>query len=223
MYKLEGEMKLTYCLLFCMDDNDLLKWILWRDTDDGSGKATSKERPDNQDSSGDYFLSCERVDHWMKELVGQKLLPVQIWFTAGKISSSNSQTSTEDFGHGSWGGYDVGCKFRMTLSHSPLGPLASEHWYKSLLHRIISYFKMMDETDMYESLSHFLCSNYRQALDILQDQHALQHIMAQQGIDSEEVFHWWLAEERDYLTKLQGQPVEETLQMEYFEKLVALF
>lgn len=77
MYELEGEMKLVYCLLFCMDGNDSLKQILWRNADDGSRKVASKERPDDWDSSGDYFLSCKRVDHWMKELIGQKMLQVQ--------------------------------------------------------------------------------------------------------------------------------------------------
>ncbi|KAK0447956.1 hypothetical protein EV421DRAFT_1889433 [Armillaria borealis] len=267
MYELEGEMKLTYRLLFCMDGNDSLKRILQRNTDDSNGKDADREsspcsdRWKNMinnmtskawgifDETGVFVALCR---HGFVLITADMVRSGELVKYPLAIVEHLLKTLGADLG----GGYDIGCKFGTTLSRSPLSSLASEKWYKSLVSgfhghahcrlcqtthlttycpgvgcedlegckRLFSKTEqMMDETDTYESLSHFLCNNYRQALDILQDQHALQHTMAQQGIDSEEVFHWWLAEERDYLTKLQGEPVEETLQMEYFEKLVSLF
>jgi hypothetical protein len=42
------------------------------------------------------------------------------------------------------------------------------------------------------------------------------------GIDSPERFQQWINEEREYLNGLKTEPPEETWQMEYFEKLLAL-
>jgi hypothetical protein len=42
------------------------------------------------------------------------------------------------------------------------------------------------------------------------------------GITDESVFETWLDEERAYLQGLQKEPEEETLQMEYWQKLVDL-
>jgi hypothetical protein len=48
--------------------------------------------------------------------------------------------------------------------------------------------------------------------------------MRQEGIDSVEQFHEWLGEERSYLKGLKGatKTNEETLEMEYVQKLVNL-
>ncbi len=47
--------------------------------------------------------------------------------------------------------------------------------------------------------------------------------MDQLGIESEGIFLQWLHEERDHLIMLQAEPKEEMVQMEYYEKLVALY
>ncbi|KAG6895499.1 hypothetical protein C0992_000999 [Termitomyces sp. T32_za158] len=44
--------------------------------------------------------------------------------------------------------------------------------------------------------------------------------MADQGILGTEVFHEWLQEERTYLLSLSKEPIQETLEMEYYQKLV---
>lgn len=44
--------------------------------------------------------------------------------------------------------------------------------------------------------------------------------MRELGIADDSVFENWLAEERAYLTSLNQEPKHETLQMEYWQKLV---
>jgi hypothetical protein len=44
--------------------------------------------------------------------------------------------------------------------------------------------------------------------------------MLDMGISSIEVFDEWLIEEREYLQGLRAEPVAETLQMEYYQKLI---
>ncbi|KAG6862606.1 hypothetical protein C0991_011258 [Blastosporella zonata] len=44
--------------------------------------------------------------------------------------------------------------------------------------------------------------------------------MKDQGIGSTDIFHRWLEEEQVYLTSLKKEPVQETLEMEYYQKLV---
>ena len=51
---------------------------------------------------------------------------------------------------------------------------------------------------------------------------ALTQAMLDLGILDESVFETWLDEERVYLQGLQKEPEQETLQMEYWQKLVDL-
>jgi hypothetical protein len=43
------------------------------------------------------------------------------------------------------------------------------------------------------------------------------------GISDASVFEAWLVEERTYLQGLKKEPAEETLQIEYYQKLVNLW
>ena len=73
------------------------------------------------------------------------------------------------------------------------------------------------------SQANFLYNNYKQALNILYDgQNTLPQLMHELGITSEAVFEQWLEEEKVYLQSLRSEPEEETLQMEYLQKLVNL-
>ncbi|KAH7923679.1 hypothetical protein BV22DRAFT_1105986 [Leucogyrophana mollusca] len=182
------------------------------------------------------------------------------------------------FGEDLGGGYDIGCKFKTTLSKSSLGPraralnhtslvpafhghahrrlcqllflaiyvlglgledlegcertfsksnaLASAVRYASIFHRrqaIALYFEHNDDYEIYQNLTNFLYNNYKQALDILHDgQATLSEAMRELKVTSETVFESWLAEEKAYLMNLRYEPVEETLQMEYWQKLINL-
>lgn len=44
--------------------------------------------------------------------------------------------------------------------------------------------------------------------------------MQELGIDNVSTFESWLQEEKEYLAGLQKEPEAETLQMEYWQKLV---
>jgi hypothetical protein len=44
--------------------------------------------------------------------------------------------------------------------------------------------------------------------------------MLDMGIPNVEIFEQWLDEEREYLQGLKTEPVVETLQMEYYQKLI---
>ena len=122
--------------------------------------------------------------------------------------------------------------------------LASSVRHASIFHRkqrIVEFLKHTDENETYQNLSksllaysmlnilmfvlfvgQFLASNYRQALDILKGETAFRQQMAAQGVKGTEVFSEWLTDERAYLVGLKREPLQETWQMEYWQKLVTL-
>ena len=72
-------------------------------------------------------------------------------------------------------------------------------------------------------LAKFLYDNYKQALDIIRKcEVMLPALMKEHDIADEQVFKAWLTEEKTYLQQLSDEPLEETLQMEYWEQLVKL-
>jgi hypothetical protein len=50
----------------------------------------------------------------------------------------------------------------------------------------------------------------------------LREAMASLGVESRSVFETWLEKEKAYLNALRKEPEQETLQMEYYQKLVNL-
>ncbi|KAJ3889517.1 hypothetical protein GG344DRAFT_51442 [Lentinula edodes] len=103
--------------------------------------------------------------------------------------------------------------------------LASSTRYMSVFHRrqaISRYCYHHDNFEAYSRLSKFLVDNYKQALEIRATNHALAKTMNDLGIASTDVFHNWLKEEREYLSGLKKEPKLETLQMDYYRKLVKL-
>ncbi|KAG6879498.1 hypothetical protein C0992_002109 [Termitomyces sp. T32_za158] len=103
--------------------------------------------------------------------------------------------------------------------------LASSVRYASIFHRkqsIQEYAKHMDKQETYATLSTFLVNNYKQALRLINGLPVLEKQMKDQGVMSFETFMQWLAEEKVYLEGLSREPLEETLQMEYYQKLVNL-
>ncbi len=73
---------------------------------------------------------------------------------------------------------------------------------------------------MREYVGLFLYNNYRQALDIIDGYPALQKSMRELGITDEKEFEMWLREKETYLSNLQCEPPEETIEMEYYARLV---
>ncbi|KAF7965149.1 hypothetical protein HWV62_45386 [Athelia sp. TMB] len=182
------------------------------------------------------------------------------------------------FGQDLGGGYDIGCKFKSTLLHSPLAPLVRDLNYTSLVgsfhghahrrlcqlshlatytkglgnenlegcerafsksnelastirhasvfHRkqaIDNYFKYNDDLEVYYNLTSFLHNNYEHALNTLHSGPlSLAHAMADLGVTDPSTFEQWRAEEQAYLEGLSKEPLQETLEMEYYQKLVNL-
>ncbi|KAG1730167.1 hypothetical protein EDD22DRAFT_1011782 [Suillus occidentalis] len=104
--------------------------------------------------------------------------------------------------------------------------LAPTTRYTSIFHRqqaIASYFEYNDEYEVYANLSDFLYNNYKQALDIISDSHVtLPKLMHDLNLTHESIFEDWLTEEKTYLQGLRTEPEDETLQMEYFQRLINL-
>ncbi|KIK16156.1 hypothetical protein PISMIDRAFT_113928, partial [Pisolithus microcarpus 441] len=98
--------------------------------------------------------------------------------------------------------------------------------YASTFHRrqaITCYFEHNDEMEVYANLTKFLLNNYKQALDLLSNGHAtLEQLMCELRVSDPAIFRQWLDEERAYLKSLLQEPAEETLQMEYWQRLVNL-
>jgi hypothetical protein len=73
-----------------------------------------------------------------------------------------------------------------------------------------------------QATGNFLVNNYYQALDILKGGPALKKTMQDQNIEGTDTFQVWLADEHTYLKSLSKEPLQETLEMEYLQKLVNL-
>ena len=70
----------------------------------------------------------------------------------------------------------------------------------------------------------FLWNNYKQALQIIEESpKVIARMMKDLGVSDTAVFDAWLEEERAYLRGLKKEPAEETLQIEYYQKLVNLW
>ncbi|KAF7367673.1 hypothetical protein MSAN_00831000 [Mycena sanguinolenta] len=103
--------------------------------------------------------------------------------------------------------------------------LASTTRYATAFHRqqaIVTYLKHVDAADAYQGLSLLLAGKYRRALKIKATEPLLREMMANLGVESRSVFELWLEEEKKYLESLTKEPAHETLQMEYYQKLVNL-
>ncbi|KAF7358610.1 hypothetical protein MSAN_01199700 [Mycena sanguinolenta] len=103
--------------------------------------------------------------------------------------------------------------------------LAATTRYATAFHRqqaISNYLKHADAADAYQGLSLLLATKYRRALKIKATLPMLQEAMVNLGVESRSVFEEWLEKEKGYLESLTKEPAHETLQMEYYQKLVNL-
>ncbi|KAJ7077509.1 hypothetical protein B0H15DRAFT_955006 [Mycena belliarum] len=97
--------------------------------------------------------------------------------------------------------------------------------YASRFHRqqaIATYLQHTDTFETYQSLSLLLVNKYKGALEVQRMEPALLEAMRDLGVAHKSTFAGWLAREKEVLTALKREPVEETLAMEYYQKLVNL-
>ncbi|KAJ7710234.1 hypothetical protein B0H14DRAFT_3099401 [Mycena olivaceomarginata] len=95
--------------------------------------------------------------------------------------------------------------------------------YATAFHRrqaIVSYLKHTDVFDTYQSLSLLLVTKYRRALKVRHAWMALKETMRSLGVQDVSVFEEWLRLEKACLDGLSMEPLEETLKMEYYQKLL---
>ncbi|KAF8516427.1 hypothetical protein BU17DRAFT_76640 [Hysterangium stoloniferum] len=109
---------------------------------------------------------------------------------------------------------------------SKLNDVAPAVHYVSAFHRmqaITTYFKYNDDMEVYQNLTTFLYNNYKQALDVINSgPTALSQAMQDLQIFNFNVFEEWREEEKIYLEGLSKEPIVETLEMEYYQKLINL-
>ncbi|EIW78051.1 hypothetical protein CONPUDRAFT_61867, partial [Coniophora puteana RWD-64-598 SS2] len=106
---------------------------------------------------------------------------------------------------------------------SKLNALAACVRYMSALRRQQAIAAFLEHNDMFEvfaNITLFILNNYKQATKMLSEgSTALAIAMQELGVKDENVFEEWLKEERVYLKGLQKEPENETLEMEYWERL----
>ncbi|KAJ7036410.1 hypothetical protein C8F04DRAFT_1181420 [Mycena alexandri] len=103
--------------------------------------------------------------------------------------------------------------------------MAASIRYASVFHRrqiLASYFKHFDTNETYANLSKLLVDNYWQALEILEGEPALYLGMKAAGIDDVAEFPRRLEAEFTFLKSLMADSEEDTLHMEYYQRLVNL-
>ncbi|KAJ7707031.1 hypothetical protein B0H14DRAFT_3525882 [Mycena olivaceomarginata] len=98
--------------------------------------------------------------------------------------------------------------------------LASTTRYASRFHReqaIMTYLKHTDTFETYHGLS-----STKRVLEIRATKTTLHATMRELGVESRDVFDMWRAREKTHLRMLSKEPKEETLEMEYLQKLINL-
>jgi hypothetical protein len=65
----------------------------------------------------------------------------------------------------------------------------------------------------------FILNNYKQALELLDGAPLVMAALSQLGATGTAVVEAWLEEEGAYLQALKKEPLEETLEMEYYKVL----
>ncbi|KAJ6538646.1 hypothetical protein DFH09DRAFT_1249621 [Mycena vulgaris] len=114
-----------------------------------------------------------------------------------------------------------GCEILFSKSNA-LAPTTryATRYYRQLA--ITTYLKHIDAFDTYHGLSLLLCNKYRRALRIRATHDVLRKSMRELGVLSRNEFDQWREKERAHLQTLSKEPEEETMEMEYFQKLVNL-
>ncbi|KJA19679.1 hypothetical protein HYPSUDRAFT_143435, partial [Hypholoma sublateritium FD-334 SS-4] len=114
-----------------------------------------------------------------------------------------------------------GCECFFSKSNA----LAGSTRYASVFHRhqsISEFCKHVDAFETYQNLSTFLYNNYKQALAILDTRPTVLVALENVGARDGTVIEGWLKEEETYLWGLTKEPPHESLEMEYYGRLVAL-
>ncbi|KAF7964555.1 hypothetical protein HWV62_5700 [Athelia sp. TMB] len=114
------------------------------------------------------------------------------------------------------------CEQAFSLSNAHAGSVRS----MSTFHRrqaIAAHFSDTDNYDNFMTMTKYIYNMYKKALDILDHYPAaLEVSKASLGIVGTSPFAGWLAEEKEYLQSLKKEPAQESLTMEYYQRLTHL-
>ncbi|KAI6094518.1 hypothetical protein EDD16DRAFT_1529100 [Pisolithus croceorrhizus] len=95
----------------------------------------------------------------------------------------------------------------------------AHHWLRQLSHLTL-YVEGLGLEDLETCESNFLFDNYKQALAIIHDSKTiLPNLKHDLSIEDNNIFCRWPEEEKEYLEGLSCEPLEETLHMEYWQRL----
>ncbi|KAF8144404.1 hypothetical protein K438DRAFT_1992863 [Mycena galopus ATCC 62051] len=207
MYKLEGEKDLPLPFLTTMDGNNSLKrfWRRRREQFGMDGRAVpgeSKERDDDRVVPGDYYLPRTEVDAWAKDGADELMRSFESSSEEdeGAGCSEGWQNMKEDVTARAWGMYD----------ETGIFPALCRHGFVLVV---------VDMADSFGTAV-VIANKYRRALKIKQGLPALHAAMKSLGVTARDEFTAWLGKEKQYLRMLTKEPVQETLEMEYYQKLV---
>ncbi|KAJ7199581.1 hypothetical protein GGX14DRAFT_373040, partial [Mycena pura] len=114
--ELEGESDLIFKMLVCMDRNNSLKRILWREPATNEGPGWTSERTDTQDAGDGYYLERETINKWDKDRVAETLLPNETQL--GNLCQSRWKNMAEDITAKMWSVFDETGIFLCLCRHS---------------------------------------------------------------------------------------------------------
>ncbi|KAG1859026.1 hypothetical protein DFJ58DRAFT_840305 [Suillus subalutaceus] len=192
------------------------------------GRCKDKKAWGIYDETGVFVAVCR---HGFCLLITDMVQSGEQYSNSAKYPLAIVAKLLDAFGNDLGSGYDIGCIGIKDLetcerTFSKSNSLASALRYTSVFHRqqaIDSYFEHNNELEVYGNLSNFLHGNYKQALEIIANGEAvLPKVMQELKVEDESVFECWLEDEKIYLKGLTREPEEETLQMEYWQRLVNL-
>ncbi|KAI6126083.1 hypothetical protein EDD16DRAFT_1690754 [Pisolithus croceorrhizus] len=244
-YKLTGEPKLKFKLLYAMDGNDLLKHILWHlpDKIEDSHLPLSHDLPTIQVLTSSCYLSCEYVNKF--DMTGNtdpfSDKDSDTNPCAGQCKNMDNAKTRK-----AWGVYDETGIFIAVCHHGtcllivdmvrsgkhvkyPLAVVLKlmtafghAHHHLCQLSHLTLYVEGLGLEDL-ETCEHtFSKSNAltSTALAIIHDgKTILLNLKHDLSIDDDNTFYRWLEEEKEYLEGLSCEPLEEMLHMEYWQRL----
>ncbi|KAI6113194.1 hypothetical protein EV401DRAFT_2058779 [Pisolithus croceorrhizus] len=244
-YKLTGEPKLKFKLLYAMDGNDLLKHILWHlpDKIEDSHLPLSHDLPTSQVLTSSCYLSCEYVNKF--DMTGNTD-PFSDKDSDTNPCAGQCKNMDDAKTRKAWGVYDETGIFIAVCHHGtcllivdmvrsgkhvkyPLAVVLKlmtafghAHHHLCQLSHLTLYVEGLGLEDL-ETCEHtFSKSNAltSTALAIIRDgKTILLNLKHDLSIDDDNTFYRWLEEEKEYLEGLSCEPLEEMLHMEYWQRL----
>ncbi|KAJ7664832.1 hypothetical protein B0H14DRAFT_3696647 [Mycena olivaceomarginata] len=216
LYELEGEPKLKRRIIVTQDGNNSLKRFGRHERvvrfDGMVVPRASKERYDHRQAPGDVFLPRSDVEEWAKDEVDELMKGLELEAGEGGDEGAGCEerweNMKEDITARAWGLYD----------EMGIFPAPCRHGFVLVVVDMVQ----SGELAKYQGLTIFIANKYRRTLKIKQGLPALHDAMRALNVSTRDVFKTWLTKEKEYLQSMKKEPEEETMEMDYYQKLVNL-